>query len=206
MKASRQPNHSLIWFHFIETLAASQIIGAWYLPHDLPTHLSIISSSNKRSSPENFQLAGWGCGRCRWRRTSLTCGFLGEVHPGRLTWNQKITQLKREKTSSKPSFSGSMFIFQGVTNKTHLFKSGLEGEIHLLDVRGFLKSTNFSCRSGEFQPRWRENSRSSMVQEERDCSFSSKPREVGKTRQTLRCLQSCLIQLVRSFFYQMGWA
>ena len=36
------------------------------------------------------------------------------VHPGRLTWNLKITQLKR-KISSKPSFSGSMLIFQGVS-------------------------------------------------------------------------------------------
>ena len=35
------------------------------------------------------------------------------LHPVRLTWNLKITQLKG-KSSSKPSFSDSMLIFQGV--------------------------------------------------------------------------------------------
>ena len=35
------------------------------------------------------------------------------LHPWKLTWNLKITQLKR-KSSSKPPFLGSMLIFRGV--------------------------------------------------------------------------------------------
>jgi len=35
------------------------------------------------------------------------------IHPGRLTWNLRIDPLKG-KSSSKPSFSGSMLIFGGV--------------------------------------------------------------------------------------------
>ena len=40
--------------------------------------------------------------------------FTKMSHPGRLTWNLKITQWKSGKSSSKPSFSGSMIIFRGV--------------------------------------------------------------------------------------------
>ena len=37
------------------------------------------------------------------------------IHPGRLTWNLKITQLGKENhLPNLPSFSGSMLIFQGV--------------------------------------------------------------------------------------------
>ena len=35
------------------------------------------------------------------------------LHPGRLTWNLRIHSWKR-KSSSKPSFLGSMLIFGGV--------------------------------------------------------------------------------------------
>ena len=37
-----------------------------------------------------------------------------KVYPWKLTWNLKIAQLKSGKSSPKPSFSGSMLIFQGV--------------------------------------------------------------------------------------------
>ena len=39
---------------------------------------------------------------------------MGNYTPQRLTWNLKISPWKRKKTSSKPSFSGSMLIFGGV--------------------------------------------------------------------------------------------
>ena len=47
----------------------------------------------------------------------VKCWFTtgGYIHPGRLTWNLKITQLKRNIIWTKPSFSGSMLIFQGVS-------------------------------------------------------------------------------------------
>ena len=44
---------------------------------------------------------------------NLTC-FSRKIHPGRLTWNQNITQLKRKIILQTIMTSGSMSIFQGV--------------------------------------------------------------------------------------------
>ena len=90
------------------------------IQQDLASNSSIVSGAT---------FAGLQLSQIRWRENSIYRTFLGKerfcgwrrsmnlevicLHPGRLTWNLKITQLKG-KSSSKPSFSGSMLIFQGV--------------------------------------------------------------------------------------------
>ena len=48
--------------------------------------------------------------RSEGSKTTWNCMTL---HPRKLTWTLKITQLKRTKLSSKPAFLGSMLVFTG---------------------------------------------------------------------------------------------
>ena len=47
----------------------------------------------------------------RWRSFHYGVKAL-QLHPGRLTWNLQIDHLERKKSSSRPSFSGSMLVFR----------------------------------------------------------------------------------------------
>ena len=61
---------------------------------------------------------------CTFEHTSLKEVLYTTVHQGRLTWNLRMHPWKG-KTSSKPSFSGSMLIFGGVCHSSQ----GLPGKI-----------------------------------------------------------------------------
>ena len=90
-------------------------------PHSVPilgrahvVHRSLSHSSRFRKKKEKY-----GHEEKKW------------FHPGRLTWNLKITQLKSTIIWTKPSFSGSMLIFQGVV--LHLLvpsSTGLGRDLH----------------------------------------------------------------------------
>ena len=47
-------------------------------------------------------------------RSRIPSHLFQHLHPARLTWNLRIHHFFRGKSSSKPSFSGSMLIFGGV--------------------------------------------------------------------------------------------
>ena len=70
-----------------------------------------------------------------WKvRSEKNPGCLLVVHPRRLTWNLRIDPWK--KSSSKPSFSGSMLIFGGVSGLPNLHDRKGEDVHHPNENRG----------------------------------------------------------------------